>query len=400
MSTSILYHTNGINGVQYKATRYEKGAVIFEAEMRTGALCKKCGNLRTRRKGKKTRRFRMIPFGKKACFLDLLVHRLECSKCKYRWWPKLSFMPGKRRMTRSLVNHIIELMRFATIKDVASLLNIGWDTVKDIHKEHLQKVYKNIDYKRIRYVGIDEFSIRKGHEYMTQFTDLETGRIIFAVEGKDMKAVAPFLRKLAKKAINLKAVAIDMSKAYITAVKKLLPHVDYVFDRFHVVALLNASIDNIRREQQEKCNKLGLKAIKGLRFLLLMNYEDIDSARSGSLNALLTVNKPIATAHAMKEQIRLFWSKNNRQEGAQFLIWWIKDAVRSGIKQLAKTGKTLLQYHEGLLNYFDHKISNGKTEGINNKIKTLKRQAYGYRDIEYFKLRLYHLHKQGYSLTG
>ena len=87
------------------------------------------------------------------------------------------------------------------------------------------------------------------------------------------------------------------------------------------------------------------------------------------------------------------------KEGAQFLVWWIMDAVRSRIKPLMDAGKTLLRHCEGLLSYFDHQISNGMTEGINNKIKTLKRQAYGYRDMEYFKLRLYHLHNQGYSLA-
>ncbi len=400
MSTSILYHTNGINGVQYKATRYEKGAVIFEAEMRPGIICSKCGHLYSQCKGKKTRRLRMVPFGNKACFLDLLMIRQECKKCKYRCWPKPSFMTGKRRMTRSLVNHIIELMRFGTIKAVALFLGISWDTVKDIHKEHLRKTYKHIDYKSLQYVGVDEFSIRKGHDYMTQFTNLETGQIIFAVEGRDQKSITPFLRKLARKALNLKAIAMDMSKSYVAGVKEILPHVDYVFDHFHVTAVINKSIEEIRKEQQRKCNEVGLKAIKGMRFLLLMNYENIDPSKESSLNALLAANKPIATAYTMKEQFRLFWSKGDRKSGAQFLVWWVMDAVRSRIKPLMEAGKTLLRHYEGLLNYFDHQISNGVTEGINNKIKTLKRQAYGYRDMEYFKLRLYHLHNQGYSLTG
>ena len=93
-------------------------------------------------------------------------------------------------------------MRFGTIKAVASFLGISWDTVKDIHKEHLEKTYKSIDYKSLRYVGSDEFSIRKGHDYMTQFTNLETGQIIFAVEGRDQKAITPFLRKLARESVE------------------------------------------------------------------------------------------------------------------------------------------------------------------------------------------------------
>ena len=133
--------------------------------------------------------------------------------------------------------------------------------------------------------------------------------------------------------------------------------------------------------------------------MLLSNYEKLNPKKQKSLDCLLEVNKPIAVAHAMKEQIRLFWSKKSAQEGTKFLVWWIMDTVETEINELQKTGRTLLRHWKGLVNYFKHPISNGKTEGINNKIKTMKRQAYGFRDIEYFKLRLYNLHKVGYSFA-
>jgi transposase len=178
-----------------------------------------------------------------------------------------------------------------------------------------------------------------------------------------------------------------------------LPDIDVVFDRFHVVGLLNKAIDDIRRDQQAKCNAVGLRAIKGMRFLLLKNYENLGVKKQSSLGCLLEVNQPIALAHTMKEQIRLFWSKQTRKEGSKFLVWWIMDAVESGISELQKAGRTLLRHWQGLVNYFSHPITNGKTEGINNKIKTMKRQAYGFRDMEYFKLRLYNLHKVRYSFA-
>lgn len=401
MSTSVLYHTNAINDVQYKATRYEKGSVIFEAEMKKGChLCPKCKNLHSYVKEHKQRKFRMVPFGNKACFLSLLMHRFQCSKCDHKWWPRLTFMVGKKRMTRSFIKHILDLMAFGTVKDVSSFLGVSWDTVKDIHKEALKKKYKSIHYKELRYIGIDEFSIRKGHEYMTIFTNLESGEIIHAVEGRDKEVVLPFLKKIARKAINLRAIAMDMSKSYISAVREILPKKDIVFDHFHVTALINRAIDEFRREQQRKSNEVGLKIIKGFRFLLLRNYESLESDKKSSLEYLFEVNKPIATMHQMKEQFRLYWSKKSKKEGAHFLGWWIIEAMESNIGSLTKLARSLLSHWEGLITYFDHKISNGITEGINNKIKTLKRQAYGYRDMEYFKLRLYHLHKQKSSLTG
>lgn len=291
------------------------------------------------------------------------------------------------------------MMEFATIKHVAQFLGVSWSLIKTIHKNHLRENYKDPDYKSILYIGVDEFSIRKGHEYMTIFINLENNEIIHAVEGKSIDSVKPFLLMLKEKALNLKAIAMDMNAAYECAVRSFLPNVDVVFDRFHVVAMLNKAIDEIRRRQQAKCNEVGIKTLKGSRFLLLTNYEKLNPQKTASLELLFEVNRPLAMAHALKEQIRMFWSKLTKKEGAGFLFWWVLDAYDSGIEELYRAGKTLLRHSQDLLNFFKHRITNGKTEGINNKIKTMKRQAYGFRDIEYFKLRLYNLHKSRYSFA-
>lgn len=235
---------------------------------------------------------------------------------------------------------------------------------------------------------------------MTVVVDLETGRIVHAVEGRSKESIMPFLRKLARRAVNLIAMAMDMSGSYESAVREVLPKVDIVFDHYHVMALCSKAIDEIRRDQQNRCNAIGLRILKGQRFLLLRNFEKLGTRDKSSLEALLEVNKPLAVAHTLKEQLRLFWIKPNSQEGAHYLGWWIIEAIESQVKELAKVARTLLNHFEGLLTYFKHRLTNAKTEGINNKIKTLKRQAYGYRDMEYFKLRLYYLHKQETSLVG
>jgi transposase len=303
-------------------------------------------------------------------------------------------------MTRAFVQYLISMMKLGTIKAVAEFTGVSWDTVKDIHKGHLQKKYRSIEYATLRYLGVDEFSIKKGHEYMTVVIDLETGKIIYAVEGRNKKSITPFLRKLARKATNLTAIAMDMSGPYESAVREILPGVDIVFDHYHVMALISKAIDEIRREQQRRCNDVGLRTLKGQRFLLLKNFEKLGTNERSSLQALFEVNKPLAIAHTMKEQLRLLWEKPNSQEGARCLVWWIMEALESNISELARVARTLIAHSKGILAYFKHQITNAKTEGINNKIKTLKRQAYGYRDMEYFKLRLYHLHKQETSLVG
>lgn len=398
MPTSLLYHTNQITNVQVEKVEYRSDMIVFHALYDINkSLCPCCGHFEHTLKGKKTRRLRMVPLGNKPAILSVQVDRLKCSLCSHVWWPQLSFVQGKKRVTVSFERYIVNLMNFATIEHVSKFLGVSWGLVKGIHKKYLQNEYRVPNLGTIQYIGVDEFSIRKGHEYMTIFINLETGEIIHAVEGKSIGSVTPFMLQLKEKATRLKAIAMDMNASYASATRIFLPNVDIVFDRFHVIALLNTAVDEIRRSQQSKCNQIGLKVLKGCRFLLLSNYGNLNDKKQMGLDNLLEVNKPLAIAHTMKEQIRLFWTKSTAEDGAGFLVWWIMDAVETGIKELEKVGKTILRHGIGLLNYFKHRITNGKTEGINNKIKTMKRQAYGFRDIDYFKLRLYNLHKTGYS---
>ncbi len=401
MSTSILYHAYNLKGVHYKATTYEGNSLVFAAEM-TGEhiKCPKCKKREFIYKGSKTRRFNMSPIGRKRCFLDLERHRCRCNQCGTIWWPHLPFMIGKHRYTRSFALTVLDLLKSMTILAAAEYLGVGWDLVKEIHKSKLKALYRQIPLKKVKHIGIDEFSIQKNHKYMTVVSDLKSGRILHAVEGKSKDAIKPFLKKLARKAYKLEAVAMDMSGSYYSAVSETLPHVEIVFDHYHVAALMNRAIDDLRRQLQNEYEKTDQHTLKGSRFLLLKNYVSLDQDKKQRLDALLRVNQPLFLIHSMKEQLRLFWQQDNKKDALGFLDIWISDAVKSTIPALAKVGRTLSGYRTGLLNYYKHFITSGSVEGLNNKIKTLKRQAYGFRDKEYFKLRLYHLHTQRYSLTG
>lgn len=401
MSTSILYHAFGLKGIEYRATHYHGRYVVFSAEMSTRkVVCPGCGNSRIIYKGRKRRQFWMPPIGRKRCILDLLIHRVQCTQCGKLWWPRLSFLIGKHSFVRSFALQVLDLLKIATIRDVAEYMGVGWDLIKTIHKMKLKRMYRRIPVHDIQYLGIDEFSIRKGHEYMTIFVDLATGRIVHAVEGKSKESITPFLKKLAMYGTNLKAIAMDMSSSFFWAVNEILPEVAVVFDRFHVMALMNKAIDSMRRDYQRQLDKTEKKTLKGSRFLLLRNYEELNPEHKSRLDILLEVNQPLAKIHLMKEQLRRFWDLCDRKRAADFLWSWCQDALSSGIKHLAKVAKTLMVYRRGLLAYSEHRITNAPVEGLVNKIKTLKRQAYGFRDMEYFKLRLYHLHTQRYSLAG
>ena len=332
MSASILYHAYSIKGVQYKSTQFENGSVIYKVEMNSQKIpCPKCSCVNSSFKGQKIRLFKMIPFGQKECSLEVQLHRLECSECKYKWWPRLSFMKGKSRMTRSFMTYVLDLLHFSTILDVSRFLKVSWNVIKAIHKEKLTALYKEIPLENLEYVTVDEFSIRKGHSYMTVFTDLKLGRIIHAVEGRSIEDVEPFFKKLAECAPNLKAISMDMSKSYYPAAQKFLPHVDVVFDHFHVTALFNKALDEVRKNQQQKLCKKEAKTLKGSRFLLLKNYENLGSEEQTRLEALLEVNEPLFLAHSLKEQFQLFWQKGSEKEAEEFFMYWGVDVLVTGL---------------------------------------------------------------------
>jgi transposase len=237
MSTSILYHAFGLKGIEYRATRFLADTMIFCAEMKKQVIpCPDCGSWRTIFKGQKRRWFQMGPIGRKKCLFDLVLHRPQCCECSALWWPTLPFMIGTHRFVRSFALTVLDLLKFGTIRSVAEFLRVGWDLVKNIHQERLRFLYRKMPLHKVRHIGIDEFSFKEGYHYMTVVTDLDTGRVLHAVEGKGKEDIRPFLETLAKRARKLKAVAMDMSIAYFWAVRETLPGVKVVFDRFHVMS--------------------------------------------------------------------------------------------------------------------------------------------------------------------
>lgn len=401
MSQSLLYHAFGIKGVSYRSTDFFGNAVIFHTEAdNRHHRCPQCGQRKCIFRGRANRWLRMPPIGRKQALLDVTIHRVQCKQCQHLWWPQLSFVHGTTRYTRSFALTVLDLLRNSTIQDVARYLHISWDVVKDIHKRRLAAKYRRIDISKVKYLGIDEFSIRKGHTYMTIFVDQQSGRVLHAVEGTEKQALEPFLKKLSRKAKKLKAVSMDMSRSFIAAFKEHLPGVPVVFDRYHIMAIMNRQIDILRREQQSKLATEGKHSLKGSRYLLLRNYHSLSDDHRVKLNTLLEANRPLATMHIMKEQLRLFWEQGNEQRAKSFLNQWLFDALMSGIRQLVSVAMTIIRNKKGIMAFYPHKITNGLLEGLNNKIKTMKRQAYGFRDTGYFKLRIYDLHESKYAFTG
>jgi transposase len=316
---------------------------------------------------------------------------------------KIPFADPRRSYTKAFERYALELGRRMTIRDVAVHLGVSWDVIKDIQKRDLSRRFAKPKLKHLRQIAIDEISIAKGHRYLTVVMDLESGAVVFVGDGKGAKALLPFWKRLRGSKAKIEAVAMDMSAAYREAVSTNLPKAKIVFDRFHVMKLFNEKLSNLRRAlHREATDMMQKKVLKGTRWLLLKGAENLDEKRDEKkkLEEALALNKSLATAYYLKEDLRQFWEQPGKRFGTLFLDGWIKRAEASGIRILQEMAKTLAAHRSGLLAYHDVMITSGPMEGTNNKIKTMKRQAYGFRDKEFFKLKILAIHETRYELVG
>jgi transposase len=315
---------------------------------------------------------------------------------------RVTFAPGQHSYTKRFARYVIELARAMTIEDAARHVGVSWNLVKELLKEELRRRLRRPRLKDLRLLAIDEISIGKGHRYLTVVLDLKTGAVVFIGEGKGADALAPFWKRLRRSGARIEAVAIDMSQAYINAVRSHLPKATQVFDHFHVVKLMNDKLSDLRRELQREAEEKQKAVLKGTRWLLLKSPERLDEEKNEAehLRTALEMNAPLAAGYYLKEDLRRLWSQPGKESAARFLEEWIERARATGIRQLVQMSNTLSVHRKGLLAYYDVPISTGPLEGVNNKIKTLQRQAYGYRDREFFHLRIFALHEVRYELVG
>ena len=404
MSTSLLYHGFGIRGYRYVKTEYEASTVAFTVRHESNDLrCPACGSRRVIRRGVRRRRFRCLPIGSRPVQIVLDVPRTGCLDCGGVRQVAVGFADPRRSYTRAFQRYVIELSKHMTIRDVAGHLHVGWDLVKDIQKRSLSRRFGHIRLKHLRRIAIDEISIGRGHRYLTVVLDLASGAVVFVGDGKGAQALDPFWKRLGRARAAIEAVAIDMSRAYIRAVETNLPKAVLVFDHFHIVKLFNEKLSNLRRDlYREATEKLHKDVLKGTRWLLLKNPENLDAERQESrrLHEALTLNRPLATAYYLKEDLRRVWEQPDKAAAERVLEDWIRRAESSGITLLIKFARTLAIHRSGILNYYDSPISTGPLEGTNTKIRVLQRQAYGFRDAEFFKLKIYALHETRYELVG
>lgn len=404
MSNFAVYHGMKIRGYQHVRSEREAGRLVFTISQKKKTLrCSSCESANVVSKGKVERLWRSVPWGDQSVFVRLMVPRVLCRGCGLIRQVRVPFADEKVRYTKAFARYALSLSKCTTIQDAADHLDVGWDLIKDIQKRHLELHYAHPKLKHLQRIAIDEIYVGKKQQYLTMVLDLDSGAVVFQGDGKGAEALEPFWKRLRCSGAKIKAVAMDMSTAYQRAVRENLPKAVIVFDHFHIIKLVNDHLTELRRElYHEATEKLHKDVLKGTRWLLLRNPEHLNPKKREPerLQEALKLNESLSTAYYLKEQLRQIWKEPDKRCANASLNDWIVMAECSGIRRMQKLARTIQTYRNGILAWYDHPITTAQLEGTNNKIKTMKRQAYGYRDIYFLKLKIYAIHKAKYALVG
>jgi transposase len=350
--------------------------------------CPRCRVTEAAGKASRWRPLRDLDVGRRHIELVVRVYRVPCWKCGE---PEVAVSLARQyaRCTRRLEKHLFRLTGDSTVKAVAKRMALDWETVKDAEVRYIRGLLRKRDLSGMTRIGIDEVSYRKGHKYLTLVTDLDGHRVVYATHGNDGRAVGRFLTWLGpQRARRIKVVVTDMHDPYLKVLRKRLPKAAIVFDHFHVSKIVHDALDEIRRRLQRQLPPAGRRVIKGQRYVLLRAQESLSVRQRVSLRELLETNTDITKAYVLKEAFRDVFHATNLLQGRKRLAAWEAQVRESNVPELIHVLKTIERRRSGIENYFQHRVANGMAEGFNNVVGTIKKQAYGFHDRDYLKLKI------------
>lgn len=331
---------------------------------------------------------RDLDIGRRHIELRVQVYRVWCATCGRPEMPT-TLARQYARCTRRLEAHLFRLTGDSTVKAVATRMAIDWRTVKDAEVRYIRGLLRKRDLDGITRIGIDEVSYEKGHKYLTLVTDLDGRRVIYATHGNDGRAIGRFLTWLGpKRCRHIKVVVTDMHDPYLKVLRQRLPKAALVFDHFHVSKVVHDALDEIRRRLQRELPPAGRRIIKGQRYVLLRARENLSRRQEVSLQEILNANTDLTKGYVLKEAFREVFKATNLRAGRKRLKAWEEQVRESGVPELLKILDTIERRRSGIENFFQYRVANGMAEGFNNVVGTIKKQAYGFHDRDYLRLKI------------
>ncbi len=275
------------------------------------------------------------------------------------------------------------LLASASVSQACALLGIGWDTAQEIMRRAVQRGLERRQLERLKYLGMDEKSFRRGQSYVTLLTDLEESRVLDVVEERTAEAAGQLWDTLSpEQKQGVEAVAVDMWEPFIQTIQTQVPDADIVHDKFHVSKYLGEAVDKVRRQEHKELLAQGDETLKGTRQLWLYNPQNFSPEQAEEFSALKDLQLKVARAWAAKELFSKFWEYQEEGWARRFFKDWFGWVSRSRLKPVVDVAQMLKRHLDNLLTYLKHHITNAVTEGLNSKIQSLKSAARGFRNFQ------------------
>lgn len=375
----------------HNVVQTSRAALIkLEPDERFRPLCHACGQP-ARTVHSHTRKFvRDLPFGGYEMLLQVEHRKIWCDGCGGVRVEKLEFVEVHERITIRLAAYAAELCRLGlSVQAVAEHLGLDPKTVKECDQAVLEKEFGQTRYDGLKRLAIDEIAVHKGHRYMTVVLDYDSGRVVWMGEGRQIDTLGAFFTAMPVEVREgLEAVAIDMWQPYIQAVRRWCPQADIVFDLFHVVKAFNQVIDEIRNEEFRRADGNDRRALKGSKYLLLKNWRHLRRPQRVRLREILALNRRLNTVYLLKDFLKHLWTYHRPGDVTRELAAWCRIARQDGHPALIRFAEMLECHRYGIVNHARHALHTSRLEGVNNKIKVIKRIAYGFHDLHYFALKV------------
>ena len=350
--------------------------------------CSTCGMAELPVHDTRDKTWRHLNFFQYKCYIHLRTPRTQCPTCGEHLWAP----PWSRKQsgfTLLFEAFVMALVKEMPMSSIATLVDEHDTRIWRIASGYVKRAREKEDFTSTTKVGCDETSTRKGHNYVTVFADMDTGKVLFATEGRDsgtIKAFSKELRKRKGRPKQVKEITMDMSPAYISGVAKFFPKAGVTFDKFHVIQALNRALDEIRRKEQAE-NPL----LKNTRYIWLKNPGNLTSKQQGRLEETLRFkNLRTAKVYQMKLTFQdIYRTIQNHELAAEAIKKWLSWAVRSRLEPVKHFAKFVKNHYVGIMRYFKTGLTAGMMESINSRILEIKRRAKGYRNINNFITMIY-----------
>lgn len=376
-----------IPGATVREVAFERTGVVVGLRRRARRLvCPRCGCLgRAAYDQRKRRRWRHLDLGSTRLYLECELRRFPCPGCGKVVTEAVPWARPGARFSRDFEDVVCWLAQQAAFSVISRLLRVTWRSVASIVRRVVEQELGRRRLADLYLLGVDEVSYRRGQRYLTLVADHADGAVVWTGKGRGAATLEQFFDELGREeTAKVKAVSIDMAGGYQKALAEHCAQATVCFDPFHVVALANRALDELRRQLWRTLGKSrgSGRFVKGTRWALLKNPAALTDSQRGTLAFLAKVNSPLYRGYLLKEQLRAIYAPQSRLHAAHLLDAWLKAAVRSKLKPFVKLARTLREHRQGILDAIRLGLSNSRLEGLASRIRLISHRSFGFHSAE------------------